>query len=219
LPGFGQSEKRAPGAFPYTREAFSDILADLLSALEIDRAHVAGHSMGGAIALTFAADHPDRLMRLAVIDSACYDFPLPWKGRLPLTPVVGSLIFKRLYGRGMFRDYFRNEVFGGRSERMDLARVDAYYDDFSSTEGREAGYAVLRGTVDLGSLLPKIPRVGAPTLVIWGADDHLIPVGLAHRLVRELPDARLELIPDCGHAPNEEQPATTAELLRAHFLG
>lgn len=216
LPGFGASEKPTDGRFPYTREAFAETLGDLLDHLEIDRAHVCGHSMGGAIALTLAADHPRRLERLSLVDSASFPFPLSLKARLPTLPVLGSFVFKKLYRRPVFRDYFENDVFSGHGG-VDLERVDEYYDDFSSAEGREAAYATLqRAVMDLSSLGPKVPRVRAESLVLWGDEDRIFPVSLAHRLVNELPSATLHVLQRCGHAPNEERPEETAEALLAH---
>jgi pimeloyl-ACP methyl ester carboxylesterase len=219
LPGFGQSDKPSPDAYPYTREAYAETLSELLRALDVPQAHVCGHSMGGGVALTFAADHPERLERLSVLDSACYPFPLSAKGRLPLLPGIGPLIFKKAYRRPVFRDYFRNDVFSG-DPGLDMTQVDEYYDDFDSPEGREAAYAALkRATVDIEGLAPKISRIEARSLVLWGDDDRIFPVSLAHRLVRELPRATLRVMPDCGHAPNEQLPAHTAEHLLAHHLG
>lgn len=219
LPGSGASEKRSPDSFPYTREAFVDTLATLLSELGVERAHVCGHSMGGGIALALAADHPSRVERLTVIDAACYPFPVPFKARLPLLPILGPLVFKHLYRRPVFLDYFRNEVWSGHPG-LDESRVDEYYADFSTPSGREAGYATLQRTAtEHATLVPKIPRVAAPSLVIWGDEDRIFPVSLSHRLVREIPDANLKILDGCGHAPNEERPADTARLLLTHHLG
>src|SRR5690606_28965166 len=99
--------------YPYTREAFAETVRELLRELGLERAHVCGHSLGGAVALTLAADHPDAVDRLAVLDSAVYEFNIPLKGRIPLIPVVGPIVFKRLYGRSMFRAYFEDDVFSG----------------------------------------------------------------------------------------------------------
>jgi pimeloyl-ACP methyl ester carboxylesterase len=218
LPGFGGSDKRAPGDYPYTREAFAETIADLMTALDLPRAHVCGHSMGGSIAITLAADHPERVQRLVLIDSASYPFSIPLKGKIPLLPVIGPLLFKRLYGRGLFHDYFQNDVWSGHPG-VDRAQVDAYYDDFDSPEAREAGYAVLQRTVDLGALGPKIGRVRAPTLIIWGDEDRIFPLGLGHRLVKDIAGARLRIVDTCGHAPNEEKPEETARMITAHLLG
>ncbi len=218
MPGFGTSEKPPEDRYPYTREAFAETVRELVRELGLERAHVCGHSLGGAVALTLAADHPDAVDRLAVLDSAVYEFNIPIKGRIPLIPVVGPIVFKRLYGRSMFRAYFEDDVFSGHGG-VDHARVDAYYHHFDSPGGRDAAYAALHGTIDPTSMVPKIPRVKADTLIIWGDEDRLVPVGIGHRLVRELPKARLEIVEHSGHAPNEEHPEETARLLVAHFGG
>lgn len=217
LPGFGASDKRPPGQYPYTREAYAATLAELLSSLGIDRAHVCGHSMGGGIAMTLAADHPSLVERLVLIDPASHPFPMPFKGRLPMLPVFGPILFKRLYGRSLFRDYFRNDVFSGHPG-LDLARVDEYFEDFRGKESREAAYECLqRAVAPLETLVERIPRVTAPTLLLWGEEDRIFPVSLAHRLVRELPSCQLVILEGCGHAANEEQPERTAELIRGHL--
>lgn len=218
LPGFGASEKPSGDAYAYTREAFADTVADLMSGLSLTRAHLIGHSMGGGISLTLASDRPELVDRLCVIDSMCYPFDVPFKGRLPMLPIVGSVIFKRLYGRALLRDYFRNDVWSGHPG-MDLAAVDAYYDDFDPPAARDAAYTALLRTVDTASLGPKIPRVRSKTLVVWGDDDRIIPLALGKRLAKDVPGARLRVIQGCGHAPNEEHAATTAEIVLAHLLG
>jgi pimeloyl-ACP methyl ester carboxylesterase len=218
LPGFGQSEKPRPESYPYTREAFAETVADLMSHLGLVRAHVCGHSMGGSIAITLAADRSELVDRLVLIDSACFPFDVPLEGRLALVPVLGPFVFKKLYGRSVLRDYFRNDVWSGHTG-MDLAQVDAYFDAFDPPEAREAAYACLRATTDLAPLVPKIARVRAKTLVIWGDDDRIFPLSLGRRLAREMPDARLRVVPHCGHAPNEEHPAKTAELILEFLAG
>ena len=218
LPGCGKSGKPPASAYPYTREAFAQTLVQLLDALELERAHVCGHSMGGSLAITMASDHSDRIERLSLVDSACYPFDLPLKGRLPQLPIVGSFIFKHVYRRPIFRDYFRKEVFGG-SPALNLDRVDAYYDDFTPVEGRDAAYAILKGSLaDLSPIADKIRRIQAPTRVIWGEEDQIFPRSLAQRLASDIQDADLKLLAGCGHAPNEERPEDLAELLIEHHL-
>lgn len=214
LPGFGESER--PHEFPYHREGYAEVICDLMAGLDLPRAHVAGHSMGGAIALTLAADYPERVDRLAVINSVSYPFDLPIKGRLPLMPLVGPFVFKKLYNRILFHDYFRKQVFAP-GFRYDKAAVDAYYRAFDPPDAREAAYRVLRATIDVASLAPKISKVRAPTLVIWGELDPMFPVEFGARLAREIPGARLEVMAGVGHAPPEEAPARTVELLMRHF--
>lgn len=218
LPGSGASERAAPEVYPYTREAFAETLRDLLRALEISKAHVCGHSMGGGIALTFAADHGEAVDRLSVLGSACFPFPVPVKGRIPFLPGVGPFVFKHLYKRAVFRDYFKNDVWSGHTG-IDLDRVDEYYADFDDPMTREVNYIALKHTIDVHALALKIPRITAPTTLVWGDDDRIFPINLAHRLVREIEGAKLHVIANSGHAVNEEHPERVAEILVAHHLG
>lgn len=219
LPGHGKSEKRSPADYAYTREAFADTVADLLSALGIARAHVCGHSMGGGISLALAADKPEMIDRLVLIDPLSLPNPLPLKGRIPLLPVFGPVFWRHLYKRRLFHAYFADDVWSGHSG-VDMAQVDRYYETFDAPDAREATYAALTATVvDVSSLGPKIARVRAPTLIVWGEEDRIFPVALGPRLAREIAGAQLHVIEKCGHAPNEERPAETAELVIAHLLG
>ena len=219
LPGAGASEKISPERYPYTLDSFASTLFEVLDVLEVPQAHVVGHSMGGGIAITLAADRPERVDRLVLCDSASYAFRLPWKGKLPFLPGIGPLLMKHLYGRAMMRDYFRNDVWSGHAG-VDLARVDEYFSDFDPTEAREAGYATLmRSLADVSPLASKIRAIRAPTLVIWGDEDRLFPTALGERLARDIPKATLRIVPHSGHAPNEEHPNLFASWVREHLLG
>src|SRR5882724_5603129 len=103
LPGFGASEKPPPSRFPYGIDAFAEAIADLYAGLELGPAAVVGHALGGAVALTLAARHPELVSRLALIDSLCYGSGAGRYGELALLPFVGGLMLKQLWGRGLFR--------------------------------------------------------------------------------------------------------------------
>lgn len=214
LPGFGESEK--PADFDYTREGFAETILDLLAGLDAPRAHVCGHSMGGAIALTLAADHPERVDRLAVINSVSYPFKPPFTGRLVQLPGIGPFVFKKLYTRPVFKDYFRKSVYAPGFV-MDEEAFEYFYRCFDRPDARDAAYRALPAATDLSSLTPKVTRVRAPTLIVWGELDPMFPVSFAQRLHRDILGSELHTLPGCGHAPPEEQPARTAELLIEHF--
>lgn len=218
LPGFGASDKKSPSLYGYSREAFSDTLVEILTAFELPRVHVCGHSMGGSISITFAADHPEMVQRLVLMDSLSLPFDVPFKGKLPLLPFIGPIIFKKLYGRALFRDYFKNDVWSGHAG-FDPATADAYFDDFDPPEAREAAYATLLNISDVRGLVPRVARVKAQTLVLWGSDDRIFPVAIGHRLAKELPSGKIRVIEGVGHAPNEEAPETTAKLIVGHLSG
>jgi pimeloyl-ACP methyl ester carboxylesterase len=217
LPGFGESEKPSPARYAYGVEAHAEAIADLIAAFGVGRAAVLGHAMGGAIALTLAADHPELVQRLVLEDALTYPAPQSFVARLPLVPVIGGVVFKQLYGRGLFRSLLLDESYrpGFAPPR---ARVDWHYDAFNSPSARESAHAVMRATLDTRPVVARLSRIVAPTLVIWGREDRVYPVASAHRLAREIPGAKLEIM-DAGHAPHEELPREFLALVTEFLEG
>ena len=202
LPGFGASEKPSPSRYPYGIEGFAESVADLIAALGVGPASIVGHGMGAAVALTLATSHVELATRLVLVDALCYPFPLGALTRAMLLPVVGSIAFKQLYGRGLFRAHFRDNVF---SEAADFpaSRVEDHYDTFNTPSARESAYAVLRATLDTRPVVARLSRIQVPSLVVWGRSDRIFPVSGAQRLARELPFAKLAIL-ESGHSPHEE---------------
>jgi pimeloyl-ACP methyl ester carboxylesterase len=215
LPGFGESEKPSPTKYPYGIEAASEALADLIAAFGVGRASLLGHSMGGAIALTLAAQHPELVQRLVLEDTLCHPFPLRFRMRLPLIPILGGILFKQLYGRRLFRAYFRDDVFRPGAD-LPLDRIDLHYDLFNSPSARESAHAMMLALLDMRPVVARLTRITTPTLVVWGREDRVFPVQSAHRLVREIRGAKLEIM-DAGHSPHEER-ATEFVALVTQFL-
>lgn len=215
LPGFGRSAK--PADFPYGRVGYCEHLIGLLDALGVEKVTAVGHSMGGGIAAELAARSPERIDKLVLLDAHCYPLDLNLKARLPLLPILGRLIFMKLYGRSLFRDYFKKDVWNGKGPPT-WDRVDRFYDEFSPVESRTAAYKVVQATVDIAPLAALLPSIAAPTLVLWGEDDRYIPLRLGERLARDIPGARLEVIAGGNHAVNEQFPEQVAEKILA-FIG
>ncbi len=215
LPGCGRSGK--PRDFPYSRVGFCEHLVALLDSLGIDKATVVGHSMGGGIAAELAARSPERVDKLVLLDAHCYPLDLNLKARLPLVPVLGRIVFMKLYGRALFRDYFKTDVWnGGGPPTWD--RVDRFYDEFSPPEARTAAYQMVLSTVDIAPLAALLPSISAETLVLWGEEDRFIPLRLGERLSRDIPGARLEVLRGACHAGNEQFPEQVAEKILG-FVG
>lgn len=211
LPGFGASEK--PTRYAFTREAFADTLCDLLAGVGGHRAHVAGHAFGGVVALTLAADHPEIVDRLALMHAAAWPTERGVGARLPSVPVLGSLVFKQWFGRGMFHAHFRKEVFAP-GYVYDRALVDAWFAQFDPPEARECAWRTLhRSVLDVSALGPKLAKVRAPTLVMWGDRAKPASQAVGQRLVRDVKDARWESVAGAASGMWEEQPDAVAESL------
>jgi pimeloyl-ACP methyl ester carboxylesterase len=205
LPGFGHSEKPPESRFPYGINAFADAVLDLYAGLELGRAIIVGHALGGAVAITLAARHPELISRLVLIDALCYSTQRDIASRVALAPLIGGFAFKQLWGKSAFKAYFK-ESYLSRDARIPSARLDQYYESFNTPAARASALATLRATRDTRAVVAHIARISTPTLVIWGSEDTLYPAALGQRMSREIPHAGFQLI-GAGHAPQEEQPS------------
>lgn len=216
LPGFGDSEKPAPSRFSYGLETFAEVVADVIAALNVGRSHLLGHGLGGAVALTLAAEHPELVDHLVLVAPQIFPQRLSTRTRIFLMPLAGALTFKQLFGRTMFRGFFNNEVYGpGHS--VPTARIDTLYDSFNSPAARESAYAVLRASLDTRTSVARLTRVRAPTLIVWGRADVRVTPMDAPKLVRQILGARMEFI-DSGHSPQEEQPGRFVAIVERFLL-
>lgn len=211
LPGSGESEKPPPARFEYGIEAFTDTVADLYAGLSLSRTALVGHGLGGAVALSLAARYPELVERLVIVDAWCYSSPPLLEQRLAQTPFIGGLVFKQLWNRASFRSFFNRRLVG--RDAVPAARVDRYYDAFSTPAGRSSALATLRATVDTRAVAAQVGRIQAKTLVIWGRQDAWIPAAFGQRLSREIRGAGFLLL-DAGHCPHEERPEPVASAIR-----
>lgn len=215
LPGAGGSEK--PTRYPFTRDALADTVCDLLAGVDAPRAHVAGHGLGGLVALTLAADRPEFVERLCVVGTPSAVGAESLRTRFAAAPIVGPFVFKQFYGRSVLHGYFRRDVFAPDFRGADEL-IDAWYDVFTAPEARECQWRMLaHAQTDVSALGPRMPKVRTPTLVLWGDRAPDAPITTGQRLAHELPSGRLEVIRGAGHGAPLERPVETALALARHF--
>jgi pimeloyl-ACP methyl ester carboxylesterase len=208
LPGFGYSDKPAGYASARQAAAFVD---RFLSAVGLERATLIGHSMGGTAALWLAAEHPARVGRLVLVNPAEIGESAAIF-RLLALPIVGDLLLKMTTPatmRMLMADpYVQKQVL--------TPGLAATYAGFSWTPGaRRALIEHVRAySADRAALRPRLRQVGQPALIVWTDRDPYFHLALGHVLLAALPSARLEVIPDAGHLPQEEQPAHFSRIVR-----
>jgi pimeloyl-ACP methyl ester carboxylesterase len=205
LPGFGESEKPPPSRYRYDFDAFCESLVDLIAALGFGRVSLCGHAMGGSVALTVAATYAHVVDKLVLVNPLVYPPRPDTLSRIAAVPILGPFMFKQLYGRALFRSRFLDSGQGSGGDGAASRRVDHLFDLFDVPAAREAAYATMRAMLDTRPLTASVPRVSAPTLVVWGRSNRAAPVEQGRRLARELGGARFEVF-DCGRAPAEECP-------------
>ena len=208
LPGFGLT-----GPFPdrdYTMDHYVRFVAGFLSARNIGRCILAGNSLGGQIAWNVALEHPERVQKLILIDAAGYPVRstrVPLAFRMARTPVLNSIL-TFITPRFVVQSSVEN-VYADKSKITDEL-VDRYFDLSLRAGNRQALVDRLQLPVDSSRAL-QVRNIRQPTLILWGAQDGLIPVESAYRFQRELPNETLVILKHSGHVPMEENPAESLQ--------
>jgi 3-oxoadipate enol-lactonase len=179
----------------------ADDLAGLLDHLELEKAALAGHSMGGYVALAFARKHPQRITGLGLVSSqALADTPERRQGRYKTAEDVGEK------GVGVVAD--------GMAPKLSADRgIQEFARGLISRQNPNGVISALRAMAereDATSILGSI----SPLVLVHGNADELIPVERAREIRDLVPSAKLFELPDVGHLPMMEASAKTAEALK-----
>ena len=204
--GFGFSDKPATG---YDNASYARLTVALLDSLHLPEAVLIGHSMGGAIAAEVAIAHPERVRGLVLISSAGLGARQPPLFHVGRWPVVGPLLFA-FRGRGLTERLL--EATYADPSKVGDADVDQYYAPVAEPEYGRSLRAVLR-EFRFDGLAGRLDHIAAPTLVLWGEADRLIPIALGRALAAGIPRAAFLSVPRAGHAVQEEAPEEVNRLL------
>jgi len=177
---------------------------ELLDAMGVESAALVGHSFGAMMACEVAAAYPCRARNLALIDPiGLWREDAPVRNWMMLNPQeIAAAIFRDPASAGAGHLFPRYED--------EEARITA---QVGLTWAMGATGKFIWPIPDKG-LKKRIHRVKAPTLLIWGADDRLVPPVYAEEFRRQIAGARIETVNGAGHAPHLEQPGTVAGLVR-----
>jgi len=165
--------------------------------------------MGGAIAAEVAIAHPERVRGLVLIGSAGLGAREPLLFHVGRWPVVGPLLFA-FRGRGLTQRLL--EATYADPSKVGDADVDQYYAPVAEPEYGRSLRAVLR-EFRFDGLAGRLDHIAAPTLVLWGEADRLIPIALGRALAAGIPRAAFLSVPRAGHAVQEEAPEEVNRLL------
>lgn len=221
LKGFGFSSKPRTGSYAIEEQAA--VTAAFLKARGVSRVILAGHSLGGAIALLVTLQAGDRgetdlVSHLILISPSAYPQKLPRLMGWLTIPLLARIGMALIPVRAIVR-YTLDRVFHDKSA-ITPERIRRYERCF----GRRGMAGVLirsARAIDPDSyeaITVRYRELGAPTLIIWGSEDRIVRISQGKRLAEEMPDARLAVIGGCGHNPHEERPRDTFRAIM-EFLG
>lgn len=215
---FGLSDRPLPpypqGKDPYATAAVRDRAAALISEeLPGERIVLVGNSAGGNLAVQLALTYPDRYAALILIDPAIYQNGPPGFVRFLLkTGLFDRFGLKTVRDLAERPDSLFDQAWADPS-RIPPELIRAYREPLQAENWDKALFAYTKANSDPG-IVRRLKDISIPVLIIHGTEDTIVPPDQSIRLAKEIPGARLELLPDCGHVPQEECPVITAKLIR-----
>ncbi len=209
LVGSGQTDKPSVSySFPY----LAQFVNDFLETQNINRACLIGHSLGGGVTLQFAIQFPDKVEKLVLVNSAGLGKDVHLMFRLPTLPLIGEWLSRpsrkgtaQLLKECVYDPTFVTDELVEFSYQR--AAQPGAQQSFLSTVRTLSSLRGLRDDV-LCSIVDNLNLVTAPTLIIWGQQDRILPVAHAHVAEEKIANARLHILDRCGHCPPEECPET-----------
>jgi len=205
LPGSGESDK--PDHLDYNPGSAADFAYDLCQELGISKLSLVGNSAGGLVAGLFALEHPEMVEKLVLVDSAGLGQEVSWMLRTISIPLLGDLIYRPNLNNkmGIIKRLFYQPP----------AVLDELLPEMNRVKllpgARNAVLRAIRSSIRLRGLrkqwfiLDRLRDAKIPMMVIWGAEDIIIPVAHAKRADKALPRCTTHVIPECGHWPQMEK--------------
>jgi pimeloyl-ACP methyl ester carboxylesterase len=218
LPGFGLTGPNPES--DYSTDSYVRFVRAVADKLGVQRFVIAGNSIGGQVAWSTAAALPERVAGLILVDASGYppeSFPhepsVPVGFRIAATPGL-RLVAQYTLPRGIVERSLR-DVYGDPS-KVTPELVDLY----SAVTLRAGNRRALVRRIEQGYTgdVSLLKAIKAPTLVLWGGKDRLLPPALGQRFARDIAGAKLVVFDELGHVPHEEDPARTVAEVR-RFLG
>lgn len=203
LKGFGFSEK--PDG-DYSRPEQARLVIGLMKSLQIEKAIICGNSMGGEVALNIAIQEPNRVKSLILLDNG--GMKVSGGGSLvPFylqTPYINRLLTalamtsNKLVRQGLEKSYFDDS-------KVSDETVAKYYLPVTGTDGQR-GVLLARQQASNGEIESQLSQINIPTLIVWGAEDEVIPLEAGKKANSLIKDSKLVIYENCGHLPQEEMP-------------
>lgn len=217
MPGHGLT-----GAVPsndYSQKAMAEFVDTVADKLGLGQFAIGGNSMGGGVAARFAEMYPGRVTALILVDAG--GMPVKMGDRVPLgfriarTPILNKLMVhitpRRIFAEGLYDSFSHKDL-------VTPQMIDQYWELNRMTGSREA--TMLRFQLPWDTYVKDhAGDIKAPTLILWGADDHLIPVAAAYAWQKAIPGSKLIVYPGAGHVLQEDEADKSATAVRAFLDG
>jgi pimeloyl-ACP methyl ester carboxylesterase len=201
LPGFGLSDKPK---MSYTIKFYRDFVARFLKTLKLEQVSIVGMSLGGHIAAEVAISHLDLVKRLVMI-SPSGALPRSFKGTQAL------MRYARVINAQSVQQV-KQALSAVDNKPVDDSYAQIVYQKMLMPGAREAFLSALLGSGKAPRLNSRLHKIKAPTLVLWGKEDIMIPVRFAEPFVK-MKNCRIVMLESCGHRPHVDRPVLFNKLV------
>ena len=211
LPPHGRSPDPLDG--DYRLEALVRGLVDFLDLHSLPKAALIGNSLGGALALLLARNYPERVSALILLAPAAALTRLPYILYPLRLPGLGQMLAPLILGPWIMP--FALRLIYHRGEQITPEVIAHYAKPFRERQRRLALASLCRQVQlpPLEEIAALLSGIHQPLSMIWGEQDRILPVRQAFWLKERLPNSELHLLPEVGHAPQEEAPAPVNEII------
>ena len=214
LPAFGLT---GPNKIAdYSIEAYTQFLHQFLSKIKLDKFYLAGNSLGGNIAWNYAAEYPEQIEKLILVDASGLptNKPQPAIFKMAKTPFLNSLF---LYVTPKFFIKKNMEQVYADDTKITDALITRYHKMALRVGNRQAFIDRAKVDFKLGgeANLEKLKSIQTPTLLIWGAKDTWIPLDNGKRMNKLMRNSKLVVLENSGHVPMEENPKESLAVLNS----
>jgi len=198
----------------YSITFYIGFIDKFLENLGVKRAILCGNSLGGSIAWNYTLAYPEKVEKLILVDAGGYPTKpksVPIMFRLARMPIINN-IFKVILPRSAVESSVKNVYVNDNKVTDEL--VDRYF-ELSLREGNRQAFLdrmmafIPKPNEKNTNKSAQIKDIQTPTLILWGAEDGLIPTDVAQKFHKDLPNDTLVILPNLGHTPMEEDPKTT----------
>jgi len=194
LIGFGYSDKPL---VDYTTEFFSEFLEKFFVASDIKRPNLIGSSLGGQIIVEYASSHPQEIEKLVLVS--------PSGTMKKSTPALDAYIMAALYpNEQSAKNAF--ELMEGSGHNTHKKIITGFVERMQLPNAKLAFMSTLLGIKNSELVISKLETISIPTLIIWGANDPVIPIHYADSFVSTIQDCRFFRMDGCGHTPYVQYP-------------
>jgi pimeloyl-ACP methyl ester carboxylesterase len=206
LIGFGKSDK--PNA-DYTTEFFTKFLASLLNALGLEKVTMMGSSLGGQITVEYVLNNQKSVDKLVLVS--------PSGAMKQSTPALDAYVMAALYpDHEIAKNAFT--MMTGSNKKVSPHIIENFVQRMKLPNAKFAFMSTLLGLKNAPEITTRLEVITAPTLVVWGELDPVIPVAYAEYFVKNIRDCRFYQMQKCGHTPYVEDPENFSKIVHGFLL-